>query len=69
LTFADFRAAILTFLREEVPRKWDTYFGQVIDNFRIILPKNLRVLTSTGYIITIVSRPGINFDQADKWRC
>jgi DDE superfamily endonuclease len=24
-TFADFKAAILTFLREEVPRKWDIY--------------------------------------------
>ena len=35
LTFADFKAAILTFLREEVPRKWGVYCDQVTDNFRI----------------------------------
>ena len=44
-TFADFKAAILTFLREEVPRKWGTYCDQVTDNFRIISPKDFRVLT------------------------
>jgi len=44
-TFADFKAAILTFLREEVPGKWDTYCDQVTDNFRIISPKDFRVLT------------------------
>ena len=44
-TFADFRTAILTFLREEVPRKWRTYCDQVTDNFRIISPKDFRVLT------------------------
>jgi transposase len=44
-TFADFKAAILTFLREEVPRKWDTYCDQVTENFRIISPKDFRVLT------------------------
>src|SRR5580704_9512408 len=44
-TFADFKAAILTFLREEVPRRWHTYCDQVTDNFRIISPKDFRVLT------------------------
>ena len=44
-TFADFRAAILTFLREEVPGKWHTYCDEVSDNFRIISPKDFRVLT------------------------
>jgi transposase len=44
-TFADFKAAILTFLREEVPRKWDIYCDQVTDNFCIISPKDFRVLT------------------------
>jgi transposase len=44
-TFADFKAEILAFLREEVPRKWGTYCDQVTDNFRIIAPKDLRVLT------------------------
>jgi transposase len=43
-TFADFRTAILTFLREDVPRKWGTYCDQVTDNFRVISPKDLRVL-------------------------
>jgi hypothetical protein len=43
-TFADFRDAILTFLREEVPRKWDTYCGSVSDNFRVIYPEDFRVL-------------------------
>ena len=43
-TFADFRAAILTFLREEVPRKWGTYCDQVTDNFRIISPNDFRIL-------------------------
>jgi hypothetical protein len=43
-TFADFKAAVLTFLREEVPRKWRTYCDEVTDNFRIISPKDFRVL-------------------------
>ena len=48
-TFVDFKAAILTFLREEVPRKWDIYCDQVTDNFRIISAKDFRVLTRAGY--------------------
>src|SRR5476649_1334312 len=44
-TFADFKAAVLTVLREEVPRKWHVYCDQVTDNFRIISPKEFRVLT------------------------
>ena len=43
-TFADFRTAILTFLREEVPRKWGTYCDQVTDHFRVISPKDFRIL-------------------------
>ncbi len=43
--FADFRAAILTFLREEVPRKRGIYCDQVTDNFRVISPKDFRILT------------------------
>ncbi len=43
-TFADFSGAILTFLREEVPRKWHLYCDTVSDNFRIISPKNFRIL-------------------------
>ena len=43
-TFADFSAAILTFLREEVPRNWRLYCDGVTDNFRIISPKDFRIL-------------------------
>ena len=43
-SFADFRDAILTFLREEVPRKWHAYCDEVSDNFRIISPKDFRIL-------------------------
>ena len=43
-TFAEFRDAILTFLREEVPRKWDAYCDSISDNFRVISPKDFRVL-------------------------
>jgi hypothetical protein len=43
-TFADFSDAILTFLREEVPRNWHLYCGSVTDNFRIISPEDFRIL-------------------------
>ena len=43
-TFAAFSEAILDFLRVEVPRKWRDYCDQVTDNFRIIDPKDFRVL-------------------------
>jgi transposase len=43
--FADFRDAMLTFLREDVPRNWAAYCDTVSDNFRIISPKDFRILT------------------------
>lgn len=43
-TFADFRGAFLTFLREQVPRNWHIYCDAVSDNFRVISPKDFRVL-------------------------
>jgi transposase len=43
-TFRDFSDAILTFLREEVPRNWRLYCDEVTDNFRIISPKHFRIL-------------------------
>jgi len=43
-TFRDFSEAILTFLREEVPRNWHIYCDEVTDNFRIISPKDFRIL-------------------------
>lgn len=42
--FGDFCAAILTFLREEVPKNWRIYCDSVTDNFRVISPKDFRVL-------------------------
>lgn len=43
-TFRDFSVAILTFLREEVPRNWRLYCNEVTDNFRIISPNDLLIL-------------------------
>ena len=43
-TFAEFRAAVLIILREEVPRKWSTYCDEVTDNFCVISSKGFRVL-------------------------
>jgi transposase len=42
--YRDFCAAVLTFLRQDVPRNWKTYCDQVTDNFRIINPKDFRVI-------------------------
>ena len=44
-TFADFKEAILSFLREDVPRKWHISCDMVTDYFRIISPKDFRILT------------------------
>jgi transposase len=43
--FVDFRDAMLAFLRDEIPRKWPIYCDDVSDNFRIISPKDFRILT------------------------
>lgn len=43
-TFREFTAALLTFLRDEVPKNWHEYCDQVTDNFRIITPTNFRVI-------------------------
>ena len=42
--FKDFSRAVLTFLRERVPRNWHDYRDVVTDNFRIIDPADFRVL-------------------------
>jgi hypothetical protein len=34
---------MLTFLRDDVPRNWDTYCDRVTDNFRIINPKDFLI--------------------------
>ena len=43
-SFQAFSAAMLSFLRETVPRNWQNYCDQVTDNFRVIDPKDFRVL-------------------------
>jgi transposase len=42
--FADFREAMLKFLREDVPQNWSVYCDTVSDNFRIINPEDYRIL-------------------------
>jgi len=43
-TFKEFSAAMLTFLRDCVPKNWCTYCDEVSDNFRVINPKDFRIL-------------------------
>src|SRR5258708_4312600 len=43
-TFAQFRSAILRFLRRTVPKKWDRFRDRITDNFRIISPDDFRVV-------------------------
>lgn len=43
--FKDFRSAILGFLCVDVPKNWRIYCDSVSDNFRVISPKDFRVLT------------------------
>jgi transposase len=43
-SFRDFSTATLTFLRDQVPANWTTWCDDVTDNFRVIDPKDFRVL-------------------------
>ena len=43
-TFKEFSAAMLTFLREDVPANWREWCDQVTDNFRVINPKEFRII-------------------------
>jgi hypothetical protein len=45
VTCAQFADATLGFLREQVPRNWAHFCDSVTDNFRVISPKNFRVMT------------------------
>lgn len=42
--FKDFSIAMLAFLRNDVPRNWRAYRDEVTDNFRIIDPKEFRII-------------------------
>jgi transposase len=43
-TFKEFSTAMLTFLREEVPKNWRDYRDQVTDNLRVIDPTKFRII-------------------------
>ena len=43
--YRTFAQTVLHFLREQVPKRWDIFRDSVTDNFRIINPKEFRVLT------------------------
>jgi transposase len=43
-TFKEFSTAMLTFLREEVPKNWGEYCDEVTDNFRVITPTEFRII-------------------------
>src|SRR5487761_31501 len=43
-TYDRFCRAMLGFLRDEVPQKWDALCDSVSDNFRIISPQDFRIL-------------------------
>jgi transposase len=42
-TFAEFKQALLTFLRKEIPENWNTYCDTVSDNFRVIEPSEFKI--------------------------
>jgi hypothetical protein len=44
-TCAQFADATLSFLREKVPGNWANLCDSVTDNFRVINPKDFRVMT------------------------
>ncbi len=44
-TSREFAGEVLTFLREKVPQNWEQLRDSVTDNFRVINPKDFRVLT------------------------
>ena len=43
-TFKDFSTAMLNFLRDDVPKNWRAYCDEVTDNFRVIDPKEFRII-------------------------
>ena len=43
--YDQFCRAMLGFLKNEVPLKWNTFCDRVTDNFRVISPKDFRILT------------------------
>ena len=44
VTVSKFKAAIINFLTETLPNNWDQFTSRITDNFRVISPKNFRVM-------------------------
>ena len=44
-TYKDFADATPSFLRERVSKSWADFRASVTDNFRVISPKDFRVMT------------------------
>ncbi len=44
ITYNAFCDAMLGFLREKVPKNWASWCDDVSDNFRVISPKDFRIL-------------------------
>ena len=58
-TYREFAEAALDFLRKKVPKSWREFCNSVTDNFRVINPKDFRVLRERG----IDMRPREVFEQ------
>lgn len=43
--FTQFAEKMLCFLREDIPKNWDRFCDSITDNFRVISPKDFRVMT------------------------
>jgi transposase len=43
-SFREFSTAMLNFLRYEVPRNWHIFCDEIADNFRVINPKDFRII-------------------------
>jgi pimeloyl-ACP methyl ester carboxylesterase len=48
--FRDFAEAVLGFLRKTVPRRFNEFSSSITDNFRVIDPKDFRILAWHRYI-------------------
>jgi len=43
-TFAEFRRAVIKFLRHEVPKHWSRFCDRITDNFGVIRREDFRVI-------------------------
>src|SRR5208283_5498714 len=57
-TCAQFAEAALDFLRDQVPKRWAELSDSVTDNFRIISPKDFRLLRRSKYKSAKIAKTG-----------